>query len=711
MAMTTGRDFPTAGNYQEALQHPRLCFTDVDLQKSEPELTRLRQPRAISGAFASVFPLTHTVTGHKYAVKCFTRHIPDQQSRYSAISDQLATLKDLSQPWKVGFEYLPDAVLVGADRYPVLKMEWVRGVTLSRWLDSHHDDRHLVDRLADRFVEMVADLTAHGIAHGDLQHGNILVADDGTLRLLDYDGMFVPALAGSGGTERGHRNYQSPIRGNGDFDADIDRFSAWLIYLALKAVAVDPGLWKNLHEPDGEYLLLRDEDFEHPTTSSRFPLLLSHANPQVRDLADVVRTLAFQPLAAVPALTGAAATANTTATTPRPMATGRLPSWISSHLDPAATESLPRAASGAALRYHGRRVIDGLAVVILAITLVMPLMCALFGVPFVLGLIPIAAAAIGTWAARRSRAETAALRKQLLDLSIRRRAAADVVNATAAIQRDRAQLDLSEQQRQQQLGEQRDSSKIQHDRDIAQIEQNKNTVCHDVDRSLAALAQDKQRKLDEALAAERWAFVRAELARHRVSDASIAGIGISLTTSLADKGIRTAADLRGIRFTANPAGYNSQKAWLQLTIGGEVNVHGIGEKKAKELMKWRDGLAARANARCRIAAPTRRLEIIDEFDRKRRPLAVKKQQALDTADTQRSQARQRLEGRQRDLTERARVAAAAAATAREDLARRMVGIQNAPAELARIDRDIAEARRYGRALSHTRYVRFALTGR
>ena len=45
---------------------------------------------------------------------------------------------------------------------------------------------------------MTADLERHGIAHGDLQHGNLLVAADGTFRLVDYDGMYVPALRGEG---------------------------------------------------------------------------------------------------------------------------------------------------------------------------------------------------------------------------------------------------------------------------------------------------------------------------------------------------------------------------------------------------------------------------------------------------------------------------------------------------------------------------------
>ena len=42
----------------------------------------------------------------------------------------------------------------------------------------------------------------HVIAHGDLQHGNIIVQDDGTIRLVDYDGCYVPELAGLKSNEK-----------------------------------------------------------------------------------------------------------------------------------------------------------------------------------------------------------------------------------------------------------------------------------------------------------------------------------------------------------------------------------------------------------------------------------------------------------------------------------------------------------------------------
>ncbi|MEV4238011.1 AarF/UbiB family protein [Nocardia sp. NPDC049737] len=662
--------------------------------------------------------MTHEVTGHRYAVKCFTRHVPDQQARYRAISEKLTALSSskLSQPWKIGFEYLPDAVLVGTSRYPVLKMEWAQGVTLSAWLDAHHRDSHGIDRLAERFSELISDLALHGIAHGDLQHGNLLVADDGTLRLLDYDGMFVPALADLGGTERGHRNYQSPSRGDHDFDAEMDRFSAWVIYFALKAIAVDPVLWGQLHEPQGEYLLLTDEDFKHPSISPRFPALLSHSDGQIRKLAEQVCWLASQPLADLPALATTSVAAAVAPVVAHTGATGNggLPSWMNGHLVP----PTPPPSGGATTpldmmpRFAGRRGIDILAAILLMVTLVIPVVCVALSIPVTITLALMAGAAVAVWAGQRSRAETITLRQQLRDLGIRRREAADAVNAGAALRRKREKFDLSEQQRLAQLPGLRDQLKHQYDKDLAEVERNRIAVSADLDRRISALAQKLQDALSAALAKERNDFIQRELGRFTVASASISGIGKALTRELANHGIRTAADFTGTRLSQGSGyGYNSVTVMIVRANGQAVHVRGIGEAKASALMAWRDDLASKARLRCTIHSPTLGPAITDRFASDRKQLRSERQSLDIDAQSRRDLAKQRLEVGLRRLSDDAAKAAEAAAKQREDFARRLVQVQTAQTELALIKTSIADTRRHQRMLSHTRYCRFALIGR
>jgi hypothetical protein len=148
------------------------------------------------------------------------------------------------------------------------------------------------------------DLRSRGFAHGDLQHGNLLVTSKG-LRLIDYDGMYVPALAGHRAVELGHRNYQHPQRkARPDFfGPSLDNFSVWVIYLSLLAVAVEPAVWSSVGGGD-ECLLLREEDLRNPGESNALRLLGASPALEVQNLLSHFLTVVRSPLEQVPALSG-----------------------------------------------------------------------------------------------------------------------------------------------------------------------------------------------------------------------------------------------------------------------------------------------------------------------------------------------------------------------------------------------------------------------
>src|ERR1700678_1048743 len=80
-------------------------------------------------------------------------------------------------------------------------------------------------------MQMWAKLTARlrdaNFAHADLQHGNVLLVPGDAqnklgLKLIDYDGMWVPALADSHSGEVGHPNFQHPLRlKDRSYNADV----------------------------------------------------------------------------------------------------------------------------------------------------------------------------------------------------------------------------------------------------------------------------------------------------------------------------------------------------------------------------------------------------------------------------------------------------------------------------------------------------------
>ncbi|MGC0385633.1 hypothetical protein [Streptomyces sp. SAI-129] len=726
MGPATGsqRRFPSGAEYAEALQHTQLCFHHPELKGARPELTGLGLPRPISGAFASVFSLTSPTSGRRYAVKCFTRHVPDQERRYEAISSRLALLDpaELSQPWNLGFEYLPDAISVGRERYPVLKMEWAEAVTLSSWLDDNHADRIAVDRLADRFEELTRDLADHQIAHGDLQHGNLLVASDDTLRLVDYDGMYVPALAGLGGTERGHRNYQSPLRGNDDFGVDLDRFSTWVIFLSLKAIASEPALWSRLHEPSGEFLLLTEDDFTSPAGSARLQTLLTHPDRMVSGLADQVRSLACQPLDMLPPLTltvprqRPAATVITDTTARSGAAapgTGGLPGWMAGHVASAASSPQPAPSVAPPDRFQVRTPLD------VAVAVVWPLMLAVTVLALFVGLstapfgpaVPVLAAAALSVFGRARRAERAQARAVLSGLTAERDQLDDPVKAEGKLRKDRAKFDAAETKRIADHPQAQSKLTASYHGELQQIEKRRVRKRQGLDKKIAGLSEERTKELRTALATRQSAYVRERLGRRLIAQNPPHGIGPKLAARLAAAGVRTAADFTGYR-TVHNARYDSVGAELVLSNGRRIDVEGIGEARAIALDVWRRQLVAAAEADQPTALTAQERQSIDQGIEVRRTRLTAELRSVDAAaEASRTKAKQELKDGQARLTRENTLAGERARRQRQEFSRRAVTLQQNSARHAALSSAAETAEAHRRRLSLVRYLRFLYTGR
>ncbi len=271
-------NWPPASDYQDAIQNPAFCFQDTELKAGQPAVNRIGLPRVASGNFASVYQI-HNAT-EKWAVRCFLRQGADQQ-RYALLSHYLNAL---TVPGLVEFAYLSPGIRVRAAWYPIVKMDWVDGITLQTFVASHVHDAAKLRSLALQWRGLLDRLRQCRIAHCDLQHGNVLVTPREQLRLVDYDGMYVPALKGQPSHELGHPNYQHPLRSAADYDDNLDNFSALAIYTALRALIAEPALWAEFDT--GENLLFSAPDYKSPGESALFQRLRESADPAVRMLAD-----------------------------------------------------------------------------------------------------------------------------------------------------------------------------------------------------------------------------------------------------------------------------------------------------------------------------------------------------------------------------------------------------------------------------------------
>lgn len=229
-----------------------------------------------SGGFCVVFPFK-TIT-KKYAVRCWHINVNDIQNRTKLISE---AIKSTALPYFVGFEYVPNGIQTAQGAQDIVVMDWVNASTLKKYIADHiHRPSKIVD-LANAFKSMVTDLHLHHLAHGDLQHGNILVKDDGSIVLVDYDSMYVPALSGYSDEIKGLAAYQHPARWNNKTTNEtIDYFSEIIIYTSLLALSKFPNLWWELNLDDTETLLFTPEDISSKGNSKIFQILESNQELQ-----------------------------------------------------------------------------------------------------------------------------------------------------------------------------------------------------------------------------------------------------------------------------------------------------------------------------------------------------------------------------------------------------------------------------------------------
>jgi len=251
---------PRGDEYLAAVQNPKMAFNDYELKQCKPETDQFGIPKPYSGGFTTTFHLLDH--SQEWAARCFTRAIPDLQMRYQHIGSFLD--RNPSSVF-VKAECLQQGIRVGSSWQPLIKMQWQHGDTLNSYIDKHYSNQFALNQVLNEFKNLVNILDNLGIAHGDLQHGNIIIKND-KLFLIDYDGMFLPALSNLSSNEIGHLNYQHPFRTPSQYNAKIDRFSSIVIYLGIKSLIIKPELW---HKYDNsENILFRSNDFSDVDNSN-----------------------------------------------------------------------------------------------------------------------------------------------------------------------------------------------------------------------------------------------------------------------------------------------------------------------------------------------------------------------------------------------------------------------------------------------------------
>ena len=237
-----------------------------------PVLDKYGEPYRSSGAFAVVFKMKDKQMGKCYALKCFTEEQEGRAEAYRQIAEEL---EFVDSPYITSVKYLEKELFVDSncedEEFPVLLMDWIEGETMETYVAANYTDTHAMSMLCYRFCKMAAWLRSQSFAHGDIKPDNIMVRPDGTLTLVDYDGMFVPAMKGQKSPTIGTKDFSHPLRTIDDFDETIDDFALASIALSLKAISLDPSLLQTYGASDR--LLFSAADYIDLSKSNTFTAL------------------------------------------------------------------------------------------------------------------------------------------------------------------------------------------------------------------------------------------------------------------------------------------------------------------------------------------------------------------------------------------------------------------------------------------------------
>ena len=268
--------YPLISEYVRAMQDPAGNLDQ--LAHLVPVLDDHGEPMRSSGAFAVVFKMKDESTGKEYALKCFTEDQEGRAEAYRQIADEL---ESVDSTYVTSVKYLEKELFVDSncddDEFPVLLMDWIEGETMDRYIAENLYDNYAMSMLCYRFCKMAAWLRSQPFAHGDIKPDNIMVRPDGSLTLIDYDGMFVPSMKGQTSPTIGTKDFSHPQRTKEDFDETIDDFALASMALSLKAISLSPSLFDEYGSSDR--LLFSADDYRDLSQSK----LLTALQPLMTD--------------------------------------------------------------------------------------------------------------------------------------------------------------------------------------------------------------------------------------------------------------------------------------------------------------------------------------------------------------------------------------------------------------------------------------------
>lgn len=264
---------PTKEQISNAVEKPS-SFIASQLKGYKTE-TGILGPDQYSGGFCMVFPINNGI--NRKALRVWHTEITNIKERYKLISEDIA---HANLPFLTNVEYIERGIKVGTEYVDITLMDWIDGLPLKKYIEqildsagSASDKQKQLKQLAYNLFQVFKSMHKANFSHGDLQHSNIIVKEDGSIALIDYDNFYTPSLHSNYlQTTTGCDGYQHPANNNRYSSKKDDYFAELVIYLSILSFAKDFSLW-DISKDDDHALLLTISDYVNLQQSKVFQKL------------------------------------------------------------------------------------------------------------------------------------------------------------------------------------------------------------------------------------------------------------------------------------------------------------------------------------------------------------------------------------------------------------------------------------------------------
>lgn len=152
--------FPSLSQYNKAIQQQDLnTFKTLERLFFIPARTSPIKIYSFgSGSYAVVFKALEN--NKEIAIRCFIGSDNDYVERYRKIDSYL---KNINESWKTNIEFLDNEIKVDGVYYPVLKMDWVDGKLLDKFIGDNLYDNEKLTKIQKQIVKISESLEKNKI--------------------------------------------------------------------------------------------------------------------------------------------------------------------------------------------------------------------------------------------------------------------------------------------------------------------------------------------------------------------------------------------------------------------------------------------------------------------------------------------------------------------------------------------------------------------